>query len=348
MTRIGIDARLIHSFGIGSYIRGLLGGLAALEGPEEYVVFLPGSARDLVPPRFETVAADVPPYTLRELAVMGRLAARAGLDLLHVPHFVIPFTRLPVVTTLFDAIPFHYPLPNPFAAPYITWMMQRAVTRAARVLTISHAAKEDLLEALDCPWEKIVVAHIGVDEVFRGEGRPEARPALGRYFVFSGKVARHKNVRTLLEAFDLVRRRDPELRLVLAGGNHEPFAGRPGVVAAGFVSAGELVALYRDALAVILPSFMEGFGLPPLEGMAVGTPAITSTARALVEVTGDAALHVSPRSPAELAEAMWRIATDSGLRATLGARGRERARAFTWRRCAEQTRAVYRGVLGTA
>jgi glycosyltransferase involved in cell wall biosynthesis len=343
--RIGIDARLIEAFGIGSYIRGLLGGLDALGGDDEYVVFVPSAARHRIPPRFESVIADVPPYSIRELPLMGRLASRARLDLLHVPHFLVPWTRLPVVTTLFDAIPFHYPLPNPIAAPYIAWMMQRAASRAARILTISHAAKDDLLGALDMASEKIVVAQIGIDEKFFG--RAEARPAF-RYFLFSGRVAAHKNVETLLAAFEIVRRRDPELQLVLAGGKHEPFRGRPGVVVPGFVPEEELVALYRGALAVIMPSFMEGFGLPAAEAMAVGTPAITSTARALVEVTGDAALHVDPRSVEELADAMGRLASEPELRAALGVRGRERARQFTWARCAEQTRAVYREVLRIA
>jgi len=95
-----------------------------------------------------------------------------------------------------------------------------------------------------------------------------------------------------------------------------------------------------------MPSLMEGFGLPPLEGMALGTPAITSNAAALVEVTGNAALHVDARSPEQLAEAMLRLVRDRALRDELGRKGREHARAFTWRRCAEATREVYREVMG--
>lgn len=344
MTRIGIDARLIRAFGMGTYVRGLLHGLAGLGGPEQYVVFAARGDRELMPPQFEIVEADAPPYTIRELVAMARLASRARLDLLHVPHFLVPFTRLAVVTTLFDAIPFHHAMPNPRGTPYVAGMMQWAASRAARVLTISHAAKADLLEAFDCPGEKIVVTHLGVEERFF---QPVAAPPPFRYFMFSGRAAKHKNLSTLLRAFDIVRRRDPELRLVLAGARHEAHAGRPGVVVPGFVSDDELVAFYAGAVALVMPSFMEGFGLPPLEAMAAGTAVITSTARALVEITGDAALHVDPRSPEDLADAMWRIATDATLRATLGMRGRERARPFTWRRCAEETRAIYRDVLYT-
>ncbi|HVG23117.1 MAG TPA: glycosyltransferase family 1 protein [Thermoanaerobaculia bacterium] len=345
MTRIGIDARLLRAFGMGTYVRGLLRGLAELEGDEEYVVFAAGGDRALVPPRFECVTADVPPYTIRELVAMARLATRARLDLLHVPHFVVPCTRLPVVTTLFDAIPFHHAMPNRRGTPYVAWMMQRAASRAARVLAISHAAKSDLLEALDLDRERIVVTHLGVDGRFFHPS--EARLPF-RYFLFTGRAASHKNLETLLAAFAIVRRRDPELRLVLAGARHERHAASPGVVVPGFVPDGELPALYAGAIALIMPSFMEGFGLPALEAMAAGTAVITSTARALVEVTGDAALHVDPRSPHALADAMERVGSDGELRAMLIAKGRERARGFTWRRCAEETRSVYRAVASRA
>lgn len=338
-TRIGIDARLIRAYGIGSYVRGLLGGLASIAGSEQYVVFAPSDARALVPAQFELVTAEIPPYSIRELPMMGRSIAKARLDLFHAPHFTIPWTSCPVVATLHDAIPFHYPLRNPIAFSYIALMMQRAAQRADRLLAVSHAAKGDLVGALDCDPRKITVVHNGVDDAFfRAEGPAATDP--GSYFLFVGRVARHKNVDTLLDALTIVRRRNPSLRLVLAGGKHAS-RNDAAVIIPGFVDEERLLALYRGAIAVVMPSFMEGFGLPPLEGMALGTPAITSNAAALVEVTADAALHFDARSPDGLAEAMERLAGDRDLRAVLSARGRERARHFTWRRCAEATRTVY-------
>jgi len=340
-TRIGIDARLIRAYGIGSYIRGLLRGLADLEGDEEFVVFARPGDRDLVPTSFEIVEADVPPYTLFEPLRMGRIVRHARLDLLHVPHFLVPLTDCPIVTTLFDAIPFHYPLWNPLALPYIAAMMQTAARRSRRILTISHAAKRDLVGALDVDPETITVAHIGVNDTFFREGRVATEWA--PYFLFVGRVARHKNIGVLLEALQLVRRKDRDVRLVLAG--QHSVRDIDGVIVPGHVPEEDLLAIYRGAVAVIMPSFMEGFGLPPLEGMALGTPAITSTADALVEVTGDAALHFDARSATELARAMLTLRKDADLRALLSERGRRRARLFTWRPCAEATRAVYREVL---
>lgn len=342
MSRIGIDARLIRQFGMGTYVRGLLHALAELDGDEQYVVFAAPGDRDLVPSRFDCVETDVPPYTLRELVEMARIASRARLDLLHVPHFLVPFTRLPVVTTLFDTITLRFP-PNPRGLAYATAMMQWAAMRAARVIAISQAAKDDLLAAFDVPSEKVAVTHLAAGEhFFRAR---DAHPPY-RYFLFPGRVAKHKNLPVLLRAFETVRRRDPDLRLVLTGERLEPYEQLPGVIGRGFLPDDELAATYAGALALVMPSAMEGFGLPALEAMAAGAPVITSTAPALVEITGDAALHVDVRSPERLAEAMGRVASDGELRATLVARGRERARAFTWRRCAEQTRDLYREVLG--
>ncbi|HEX6099044.1 MAG TPA: glycosyltransferase family 1 protein [Thermoanaerobaculia bacterium] len=337
--RIGIDARLIRAYGIGSYIRGLLRGLASLDGPEEYVVFARPDVRALIPAQFEVVETSLPPYSIRELPLFGRVVDRARLDLLHAPHFTIPWTATRVVATLYDAIPFHYPLRNPVAFSYIAFMMQRAAVRAERIFAISHAAKRDLVGALDCDPDKITVIPIGVDDLFFNVGRGFSPPALGRYFLFVGRVARHKNIETLLDALAIVRRRDPSIHVVLAGGEH---ASREGAIVPGYVDEERLLALYRGAIAVVMPSFMEGFGLPPLEGMALGTPAITSNAPALVEVTGDAALHFDAASAEQLADAMTRLANDPDLRAGLSRRGIERARPFTWRRCAEATRAIYR------
>lgn len=344
MTRVGIDARSLRAFGMGTYVRGLLRALGELDGPEQYVVFARAEDRALVPSSFEVVATAVRPFTLAEVFQMTRVTASARLDLLHVPQLMVPFTRVPLVTTLFDAIPLHHALPNPRGTPYYVLLMQWAALRSQHVFTISHAAKHDLLEAFDCDASRISVTHLGVDEHFF---RPGASRLPFRYFVFSGRDATHKNLRTLLEAFALVRRRDPTLRLVLAGARHEPYAGRPGIVVPGYVPDDELAALYAGSIALVMPSFIEGFGLPPLEAMAAGTAVITSTARALVEITGDAALHVDPHSPEELAEAMWRLATDSDLRERLAGRGPLHAGAFTWKRCAEQTRAVYRAVLAS-
>ncbi|MEO8034820.1 MAG: glycosyltransferase family 1 protein [Acidobacteriota bacterium] len=336
--RIGIDARKIRDFGIGTYIRGLMRGLDALEGDEEYVAWVPADAVSLVPRRFTAVVENTPNYGLRELLQMRRAADRAHIDLYHSPHLVVPFVSMPFVASIHDVIPSSFPERNPIAALYIKWMTTRAVRQSLAVLTGSEAAKRAITRAFRADAEKIVVTSYGIDV-------PAAVPpqrSWGRYILFVGNDKPHKNVAVLVDAMAIVRRSEPTLSLVLAGGAFERFAHVDGVRRTGFISEDELGGAYRGALALVLPSLEEGFGLPAAEAMTCGVPVITSEAEALLEVTADAALHVDGRSADALAGAILRVTADEALRAELARRGDEWVRQFTWRRCAERTLAVYR------
>ena len=318
--RIGIDARKIADYGIGTYIRGLLGALAKT-GDEEIVAFAP--AGTALPNGVAHIAVDAPHYSLRELLAVGRAADRAHLDLFHAPHYVVPFTGVPVVVTIHDLIHLTQPPSNPLAPFYARAMLGRAVRKARRVLTVSEATKRAIVETLLVAPDDVVVTPNGVDERFWSAA---AMSPLSNYFLFVGNDKPHKNLRVAREAADRAH-----VRLVVAG-------------SANFVSDDELVALYRGAIALVMPSAEEGFGLPAAEAMACGTPVITSRAAALVEITGDAALHVDAE-PRALARAMKRLLGDEALRRAMSVRGRDRARAFTWTRCAELTRAAYRSAI---
>lgn len=339
--RIAIDARKIADFGIGTYIRGLLRGLAEIRGSEEYVVLAPRTAKG-IPDGFEHVAVDAPHYSLRELLSVGRGARRGRADLLHAPHYVVPLTRLPVVVTIHDLIHLHVRPRNPLASLYARTMIGRAVRKSARILTVSAAVRGEVAAEFGCDPARIEVTPNGVDDRFRADG---PNPAPGRYFLYAGNDKPHKNLDRLVEALRRVRAALPDLSLILAGGTFERFQAQAGVITPGFVSDQELASLYRNALAVVQPSIEEGFGLPAAEAMASGTAVITSKAPALVEVTADAALHAEATSIEEIAAAMRSVATEGSLRLALARRGVERARALTWKRCAEVTRAVYFDVL---
>lgn len=335
--RVGIDARKIADFGIGTYIRGLLGALATLDGDDQYVAFAPAGAP--VPPGIEHIAVDVPLYSMRELVAMGRAAEGAGLDVYHTPHYVVPLVRrVPVVVTIHDLIHLHQPLRNPLARVYARTMLRRAVRKSRTVLTVSNTVREELETELGA--RNVVVIPNGISPLFLSPG-PKAE---GRYFLYAGNDKPHKNVEALVAAFARVREEMPEVTLVLAGGTFARFASRDGIVTPGFVTDEELAALYRGALALVLPSAEEGFGLPAAEAMACGAAVITSTAKALVELTGDAALHVTADAEA-LAAAMLRVARDAPLRRMLGERGRAHASQFTWSRCAQTTRHAYRSAV---
>ncbi|HEX6178247.1 MAG TPA: glycosyltransferase family 1 protein [Thermoanaerobaculia bacterium] len=337
--RIGIDARKIADYGIGTYIRGLLGGLAEIAGDEQYVVFAPSSARSRIPAAFEHVVLDAPHYSIRELFAVGAAARRARIDLLHAPHYVVPFTRVPTVVTIHDLIHLHVGHRNPLAGPYARTMLRRAVNKSIRILTVTEAVKNEIVATFGIPAAKVTVTRNGIDDRFRQAA--QARPS--NYFLYTGNDKPHKNVDVLVAAFESVRASRSDLALVLAGASFERFATVDGVVTPGFVADDELASLYRGAIAVVMPSIEEGFGLPAAEAMASGVAVITSNAPALVEVTGDAAIHVDARSSGTVAAAMLRVANDESLRTRLAGAGIDRSRAFTWLRCAESTRRAYFG-----
>ncbi len=206
---------------------------------------------------------------------------------------MVPFTSIPVVVTIHDLIHLRVRHANPLAPLYARTMLRRAVRKSACVLTVTAAVRHDITDRLRGDESKIRVTPNGVDARFVPDGpRAQRRKP---YFLFVGNDKPHKNVERLVEAFGRSRAASSS-ELLLAGGGFERFRSRAGAVGLGFVSDDELAALYRGAVALVIPSLDEGFGLPALEAMACGTAVITSTAPALVEVTADAALHVEPRT----------------------------------------------------
>lgn len=337
--RIGIDARKIADFGIGTYIRGLLRALVAAGGDDTYVAFAPERLAHHLPAGVEHIVVDAPHYSIHELVAIGRAVDRSRIDLFHAPHYVVPFTKVPLVVTIHDLI--HLRHANPLARMYARQMISRAVNKSRRVLTVSEAVKRDIVAAFGCAGDHVVVTPNGVGAPFvHAELSPTApRIDVRSTFLYVGNDKPHKNVDVLVDAFAALDMAGKSL--VLTGAPFERFRSRKGVMVTGFVGDDELAALYRDAIALVMPSIEEGFGLPALEAMACGCAVITSNAAALVEITGDAALHVEPNARA-LVDAMRRVASDEALRQTLASRGVEHARDFTWTRCADLTRDVYR------
>jgi glycosyltransferase involved in cell wall biosynthesis len=289
---------------------------------------------------------DVPNYTIAEQFSLPRAIRRARLDIFHSPHFVLPLVGpCPLLVTLHDLIPFRYPPRNPIGWLYMMALHGYAARVSERILTVSEASKAQVISVLDCEPDRVVVTPNGIDERFFSSGH--AATQWGRYFLYVGNDKPHKNLPRLVSAFQFVRRRIPSISLVLVGAPFDRYRNLDGVVCAGRVDDETLAAAYRGAVALVMVSLEEGFGMPALEAMACGTPAIVSRASALVEVTGEAALHVDAHSVEAIADAMLRIEGDDGLRATLSQEGVARARHYTWRRCAELTRAVYREIAST-
>jgi glycosyltransferase involved in cell wall biosynthesis len=286
-----------------------------------------------------------------ELTVLGAIAARDGVDVLHSLALTAPLrTRAANVVTLADTTWITAPGRHG-AATYRMWrlVVPRVARAADRVIAISEAGADDVARHLGVARERIDVTPLGIDESEPVAAAPDARERLGLPagpFVLSvGTRKEHKNLGRLVEAMAQV----PDASLVLVG-NATPLdaqlrasADRLGVTLTmlDFVAAADLEALYREARAFVLPSLNEGFGLPVLEAMRRGVPTATSDRSSLPEVAGDAALLFDAYDPGAMASAIRRLLSDEPLRARLARDGAARAARFTWLATAEATLASY-------
>jgi len=259
------------------------------------------------------------------------------------------------VVTVHDAS--YADAPECFSRPFLkwyAWLIPRLVRRVRRVVTVSEFSRRRIAELTGLPAERIDVIGNGVDARFAPPAddeveRVRARYGLGDgpYVLTLGSVEPRKNLATLLRAWPRVAGRRGDLTLAVAGGaNLSIFNGQgvgdvaamPGVRRLGYVDDGDLPALYGGAALFVFPSLYEGFGLPPLEAMACGTPVVSSGTSSLPEVLGDAAAYVDdPRDAEAMADAIVRVIDDGMLRATLAERGRRRAATYTWESAAERT-----------
>jgi glycosyltransferase involved in cell wall biosynthesis len=367
--KIAIDARKLRDYGIGTYIRNLLRHLSRIDSRTEYVLFCRGAdcaTTEELGENFRAVPEPARPYSAREQIRIPMDLRREGIDLFHAPHYVLPpLTPCKSVVTIHDCIHLRFPqyLPNRLAYAYARSSLWFATHRSNRVLTVSEASKRDILRYFHVPEGKIDVIYNAIDERF---GEPPAAEEIERvrdryqlnapYVLYAGNIKPHKNLERLIEAFHMLRRGDLEhVKMLIIGDEISKYATLRRAVHKyklhkhvrffGFVPDKTLAVLYRLARAFVFPSLYEGFGLPPLEAMASGTPVITSNLSSLPEVVGDAALLIDPYDPSAIADAMRRVLLDSDLREDLRERGLRRVSEFSWERSVRRVREIYEEVL---
>lgn len=301
-----------------------------------------------------------------EQVTFPSVCQREGVDAAHVPYFAPPLhSTTPTVVTIHDLIPLILPAyrGSPLVRLY-TRLVSIAAKRADAIIADSKASKRDIVRLLGIPAERVQVIYLAVDRRFRPITDEAHLKDVRRryhlpadYILYLGGLDQRKNLAALLKAF---KRLTSDLQLVIAGrlpARDTPFFPDPRrmvreldleerVAFIGWVPEEDKPALYSMAKLFVFPSLYEGFGLPPLEAMACGTPVIASNASSLPEVVGDAGLLIDPHDAAGLAEAMAALLDDERLRKGLGQRGFERARRFSWEETARETLKVYQEVVG--
>lgn len=363
--RIAIDARLKYYRlgGIAEYTRHLVLALAELDTETRYIVVHHVRDRETLAPaaNFRRASTLTPSHHRYERWLLSAELLPLRLDVYHTPEGILPQRAAPrQICTVHDVHYLHFPqYMTPESRRYYNEQIVRSLRQAEHILVPSQATKTDLITLLDVPPEKITVHPLGVDDQFRPADLETIAAVRARYnlpqeyLLFVGTFEPRKNLPGLFEAYALMRDDAPEPPpLVLVGrrgwltetidATVERLKLRPSLIWIEHAPRHDLPALYSGAVLLALPSHYEGFGLTALEAMACGTPPVVANRSSLPEVVGDAGLLIDPDDPADLAQAMRTLLTDSDLRATLRARGLARAAEFTWRRTASIVLEVYR------
>jgi alpha-1,3-rhamnosyl/mannosyltransferase len=371
---VGIDARKLKDFGIGSYIRNLLEAMSHRPEAERYRfrVYARRADREAVPAladNFEFVEEESPGYSIAELTGFAFRLLRDRLDLFHATHYVLPPLRSRAVVTIHDIIHLLYPqfLPNRAALVYARVMIRRALRRADRIITVSYNSKRDLVDYFGIAPARVDVIYNGVSREFRPDLPEEERARVARkyalrrpYLLFLGGEKPHKNVQNVVRAFAEARRKRPDLPHVLALAGPMPknsaridaLIGALDVASAiarpGLIDEADLPGLIAGSDTLLYPTLYEGFGLPVTEAMACGTPVLTSSTSALQEIAGGYSYLVDPLDVDAIARGILALTTDPKVRANFIELGRKRALDFSWDKAAERTLEVYAEALSGA
>ncbi len=367
--RIAVDGRMYQESGIGRYIRNLISNLQILDRKNEYFILHKSSDYDTLVyhNNFKKILTDFRWYGVSEQIKLPKILNQLKPDLVHFPHFNVPiFYNGRFVVTIHDLIHQHFQMRRATTLDPIIYKIKQlgyskvfktAISKSVHILVPSEYIKKLLVNEWRIENSKITVTSEAVDdkisttplrassaEVALATKAEQSKP----YLFYVGNAHPHKNIEGLIKVFLKLKEKYQNLSLVLSGYDHY-FWQRikkenqyHGIIYTGWVSDEELVALYKNALCFIMPSFEEGFGIPLLEAFASECPVVSSDAGALPEIGGDACLYFDPLNTSDMLSKIIRILDDENLRKSLIERGKKRVKLFSWRKLATQTLEVYK------
>ncbi len=371
--RIGIDARLWRETGVGRYIRNLVKQLQVIDHVNEYVLFVLSKDATAVQSSITNdqwliIPADVKWHTIQEQRAFPKILEKEKLDLMHFPYFSVPIGyKGKYVLTIHDLILHHFPTGKASTKSYLVYQLKlhaykyiisHAAKNAAKIITVSNATKEEIVEHLRVPQEKVVVTYEGVDTQISNKDSKFQIPN-SKFFLYVGNAYPHKNLEKLLQAFQSVKRKAlsvKDLKLVLVGKQDyfykrlEEEVQRMGlgrdIIFRHNVTDEELALYYQHALALVIPSLMEGFGLPLLEAMEENCLVVASDIPVFREIAGDIPLYFPPTDVNRLKDMLESIAQgtiqDEKNRKI---KGQIQAKKFSWKKMAQETLATYKSSL---
>jgi glycosyltransferase involved in cell wall biosynthesis len=375
-VRVAIDIRRINEFGVGTYTRNAIRTLARLDNFNEYFLLgIPGRLGDVgpLPGNFITVPTHPNEFSVNSYLELNRILKLNRCDLLHVPHlFWKPQSvPCPYVVTVHDLLDHLYRVNSASLVKRSLHFRftKRVLQHAARIFAVSNFSKKDTERLFHVPGDKIEVIYNALDDRFRqGHATDADRKLIAEryqvtypFLLYAGRISPHKNVVRIIEAFSALKAElhkegeYSDLKLIIIGDelSKHPDLRRAVIKSRvqndvrflGFVPIGVLRIFYDLAKIFVFPSLYEGFGLPPLEAMAHGTPVVTSNTSSIPEVVGNAAVMVNPENVFEIMHALHRVLLDQAVREKLKARGLEQAQKFSWDDSVRKMLQVYHEVV---
>jgi glycosyltransferase involved in cell wall biosynthesis len=376
-VKIAIDIRRMTEFGVGTYTRNVVRTLGRLDHENEYLLIgAPDRAQEIgpLPANFHAIPLTVPERTLPGYREFRKALAGLKCDLVHVPNlFTIPRALpCPYVMTVHDLLE-HMARAREQSGFWrsLHFQLTRRVLRGAeRIFAVSNFTKSEIEKVFEIPSDRIEVVYNAIDERFlHGHASAADREMIAQryqvtypFLLYTGRVSPHKNVVRMIEAFSALKtelQRDqvfPDLKLIIIG---DDLSGNPDlrrtvvrsgvqndVRFLGFVPIDVLRIFYDVAKIFVFPSLYEGFGLPPLEAMAHGTPVVTSNVSSLPEVVGSAAVLVNPENVFEIMRALHRVLIDQSLRSRMKELGYQQVTKFSWQTSVRRILEVYRDPSG--
>lgn len=370
--RIVIDARMYSQSGIGRYIRNLLDHLHDLDRSNEYLILLLEQDYGRLECRnnFKKIIADWRWYGVEEQIKLPGLLKVLRPDLVHFPHFNVPvFYRQKFVVTIHDLIHQHFPMSKAttldpliyqFKKIAYRWTFKTAVSGSLKILTPSNFVKDQLVKEWGVDKNKVMVTYEAVDDNIVKLAENTDQEKINRvlkkfnirplYLFYVGNAHPHKNLEILIQTFKQLKENFGSLGLVLAGRDDffwqriKKYADGlrvEDVIFTGLINDEELVALYRGASCLVMPSLEEGFGIPLLEAMACSCPVVSSKLGSLPEVGGDACLYIDPDNIEDIFDKISKVLSDKSLRKNLIQSGQKRYQKFSWKKMAQETLEVY-------
>ncbi|MBC8167931.1 MAG: glycosyltransferase family 4 protein [Bryobacteraceae bacterium] len=372
--RIAIDVRHIRDFGIGTYIQNLVPALAGIDSENQYVLATDRSEvpeLPQLPSNFELAVYSAPRHRAWEHISYSWFLRSLKADLVHLPVNLTPLLMpRPYVVTIHDVGSYLFGPHSGLRDNFHLFQFRRGLFHASCVIAVSEATRRDVENLLAIPADRLRQVYSAPDPRFfdrhENDDAEDMKKLLERFqiqqpfLLYAGRIRPHKNVPRLIEAFAVVRtelENHPiyrNLRLIIIGDeiSSHPEVRRTVVQTRnqqfvrflGFVPFETLKLFYAAADAFVFPSLYEGFGLPPLESMAMGTPVVTSSVSSLPEVVGDAAMIVNPENVFDIARGIREVLLDEPTRERLITAGFAQSRRFHWERTARQVLDVYKSV----